>query len=831
MTDRTVVYRIQADIANLQAKMAQGSASVKKFNADVMATGKSGAQARANLTTLGNAAGVVGAVAAAGLGAAVVASANFDEAMSGVSAATHESTENMKLLREAALQAGADTAFSATEAADGIEQLAKAGVETQHILGGGLTGALDLAAAGELAVGDAAEAAATAMTQFNLAGSDVPHIADLLAAGAGKAQGDVADLVMALKQSGLVAAQTGLSIEETTGALSAFAAAGLLGSDAGTSFKTMLLSLNPRSAKAAELMKELGIQAYDASGQFVGLQAYAGQLQEGLAGLSDEQRNAALQTIFGTDAIRAANVLYQEGAQGIGDWEAKVNDAGYAAETAATRLDNLRGDLEALGGSLETALIGTGDGAQGPLRSLVQTLTDVVNAYNALPGPLKTGTAAVAGFVAVAGGGLWVYSKMVVGINATKVAMTGLGISAKGTAGILTGPWGLAVTAATIGLGAWWSGQVEAKQKAEELTATLEAQTGAITESTRAWIVDELAKSGWLDTAAEIGASGEEVVDAILAGSDAVDEFRTKMIAAADGNSVAGQQTQELTGRMSELASILALGRDEALLKADAMGEDTAATKEATAATQEQTASLKDLVDAMEKQRTAALRNADAQINWRASVLDAKDALKENGKTLNINTRAGQANRQALNGMIEGWNGLTRGQQSAKGAFKSARQEIIDQAVAFGMSREEARKYVDKLIEVPKQRLKNEPEFDDDQARRDIGAYKRELASLDGRVVRSTVINTIITRQQRETGVGGPINPNVAPRTSGSSATSPRSYAGGASATAPRVAASSVTGVDVASVQRALAAVLAGTSLNVTGVDPGRAALFAVGDY
>jgi TP901 family phage tail tape measure protein len=126
--------------------------------------------------------------------------------MSAVSAATHAGTKEMDALRGAALQAGKDTQYSATEAAKGITELSKAGVSTADILGGGLKGSLALAAAGQLDVGEAAETAASALTQFKLKGSDIPHVADLLAAGAGKAQGSVADLSAALNQSGLIAA-------------------------------------------------------------------------------------------------------------------------------------------------------------------------------------------------------------------------------------------------------------------------------------------------------------------------------------------------------------------------------------------------------------------------------------------------------------------------------------------------------------------------------------------------------------------------------------------------------------------------------------------------
>lgn len=351
----------------------------------------------------------VGIATLAGVGLAVKSYADFDKQMASVDAATHETAGNMDLLRKAAVDAGADTAFSAVDAARGIEELAKAGVSTKDILAGGLNGSLALAAAGSLDVGAAAEIAASALVQFKLSGDKVPHVADLLAAAAGKAQGSVEDMGAALNQSGLVAASTGLTIEETTGTLAAFASAGLTGSDAGTSFKTMLMALNPNSDAAAKLMKDLGLSAYDAQGKFIGMSEYAGVLQNSLKDMSDEQRNATLKTIFGSDAVRAANVLYENGAAGINKWESAVNDAGYAADTAARMQNNLAGDLEKLGGSFDTVLIQSGSGANEVLRGLVQGLEDMVDAVGKVPAPVLgavTGLAALVGGAALIGGAL-----------------------------------------------------------------------------------------------------------------------------------------------------------------------------------------------------------------------------------------------------------------------------------------------------------------------------------------------------------------------------------------------------------------------------------------
>ena len=413
MTERSIKVTLRANVADFNRQIKSAATSLDQLAAKGDPTGKTAettmgrlAQSaqlqRAAWDTASTAMVGYGVAAAATAGYVVKSSADFDQAMSNVQAATHESAENMDQLREAAIQAGADTAFSASEAAGAIEELAKAGVSTADILNGGLKGSLDLAAAGGMGVADAAGIASIALTQFKLSGSDVGHVADLLAAGAGKAMGDVSDLGAALKQSGLVASQTGLSIEETTGALAAFAAAGNIGSDAGTSFKTMLLRMTPQSKQAAKIMEELGISAYDAQGQFVGLANYAGQLHDSLSKLTAEDRQAALKTMFGDDAIRSASILYEQGAQGIQDWIDKVNDAGYAAETAEARMDNLNGDLEKLGGSFETLFIKSGSGGNDFLRTLVQFAEQAVNAFSALPAPVQQGALGLAAFTAAA---------------------------------------------------------------------------------------------------------------------------------------------------------------------------------------------------------------------------------------------------------------------------------------------------------------------------------------------------------------------------------------------------------------------------------------------
>lgn len=400
--NRNITVRLLADTSNFTAGMAKVSGESQK-----VATTMEAAGGKSKLITTGIAAA---GVAATALGvAAVRMAADFDASMSTVQANTGASADEMNQLRQAAIDAGADTIYSATESADAINELGKAGLSTSDILSGGLSGALNLAASDGMAVGDAAELMATTLKQFNLTGAESTQVADALAAGAGKAVGSAHDLGLALNQAGLVANSMGVSMQETTGTLAAFANAGMIGSDAGTSLKTMLQRLASPTDKAQTLMDELGINVYDANGKFIGLAGAAGQLQNGLSGLSQQERNAALNTIFGADAVRAANVLYEQGAEGIDDWTKAVSQSGYAADLAAKKNDNLKGDLENLSGSFESLMISLGEGGQGPLRSLVQTLDTLVDGFASLPAPVQQSIVLMAALV---GGSVAVHKAM-----------------------------------------------------------------------------------------------------------------------------------------------------------------------------------------------------------------------------------------------------------------------------------------------------------------------------------------------------------------------------------------------------------------------------------
>jgi TP901 family phage tail tape measure protein len=373
---RSVAVRLSAQTSAYLTQMKGAGAETKAVSRDVTRSinRDSATQTRA-LRTVATTAKYVGGAVAIGLGVAVKESANFSEKMALVQTLSHATAREMRGLSRAALESGQGIGFTATEVADAEAELIKAGVGVQKILGGGLRGALELAAAGQTDVATATEIAASALTQFQLRGKDIPHLADLLSAGADKALGSVTDLGEGLKQAGTTAHQMGYDVDQTVGTLAAFAQAGLIGERGGTTFKQMLLQLAAPTGVAQKIMDKLHLSLYKANGQIKTMPELADNLQRSLSKLTPEQRNYALGVIFGSRAIQGANILLANGAKGIQSWINKVNDQGFAAGQASGKLNSLKGDLQKLEATAQTAFITLGSGSQSPLRHLVQNVT------------------------------------------------------------------------------------------------------------------------------------------------------------------------------------------------------------------------------------------------------------------------------------------------------------------------------------------------------------------------------------------------------------------------------------------------------------------------
>jgi len=366
----------------------------KQASKDLRGTGSAATDADQRMRKASTGMAVAGAVIAGGLALAVNSAADFEKQLSNVQAVSGASADEMEVLRNKSLQLGKDTAFSASESAMAIEELVKAGVSVQDVMAGAADATVNLAAAGEISMPEAAAIASNAMNQFGLAAKELPKVADNIAGAANASAIDVKDFGYSLSQVGAVANLAGVTFEDTATAIALMGNAGIKGSDAGTSLKSMFMRLQPTTKKQAELMQELGIitedganKFYDAEGNMRSMADVSQTLQDALKGMSKEQQQATLTTLFGADAIRGAAILANNGAEGFGkmaDAMGKVT----AADVAATRMDNLEGSIEQLKGSLETLMIMIGTPLLNGIRGIVDGLTGFLDIVLSIPGPI-----------------------------------------------------------------------------------------------------------------------------------------------------------------------------------------------------------------------------------------------------------------------------------------------------------------------------------------------------------------------------------------------------------------------------------------------------------
>jgi TP901 family phage tail tape measure protein len=379
----------------------QAEAGLGRLDRAANTTGRSvGASAKA-FDQAANVSLVAGGTIAAGLAVSYMTATDFEFQMSAIQAVSGATAEEMGLINKAALRIGKDTAFGATEAAQAMEELVKAGISVDDVLNGAADATVALAAAGGVDLPTAATIAANAMNQFGLAAADLVGVTDTIAGAANASAIDMNQFAYSMSQVGAVANLAGLSFDDTALAIAEMGNAGIVGSDAGTSLKTMLLNLIPSTKKQTTAMSDLGLitedgtnRFYDQEGRLKSLRDIQEILGKSLEGLTEKQKQMALEAIFGSDAIRGAAVLAGEGAAGFDKMSEAINKVS-AADVAATRLENFSGSIEQLKGGLETLAIQVGQLLLPALTSIVIGLTNFMDVVLEAPeGLLKTAVAA-----------------------------------------------------------------------------------------------------------------------------------------------------------------------------------------------------------------------------------------------------------------------------------------------------------------------------------------------------------------------------------------------------------------------------------------------------
>ncbi|AON97384.1 tape measure protein [Gordonia phage Nyceirae] len=324
-------------------------------------------RAATGITAAFGAAGLV-----AGLKQVVTVGRDFDLVMNTIRGTSGATAQEMAAISDKARQLGNDIALPATSAVDAATamlELSKGGLTVKASMDAA-RGSLALAAAAQIDAGKAAEIQANAINTFRLKATDAEHVADVLANTANKSSAGMTDIADALQQSGSVAAQFNMTLDQTAGALGVIANNGIKGSDAGTLLKSTLLALQDTGKPATEAMKTLGIVTYDAEGRFVGLGKILEQVNTASKNLTEEQFNQATSILFGSDAMRLAGIAAKENADSFRNMTDAVGQAGGASRLAAEMNKGLPGALERVKNAAETTQLAIYELLRGPLTDL-----------------------------------------------------------------------------------------------------------------------------------------------------------------------------------------------------------------------------------------------------------------------------------------------------------------------------------------------------------------------------------------------------------------------------------------------------------------------------
>lgn len=479
------IAKTENDLKQLQfqaSKWTQAGAKIEEFSNKIKNVSKT-------LDNLGNTFTTRLTLPVLAIGTAAVSTGNdFEAQMSRVQAIAGATADELEQLTNQAIDLGASTSFSASAVAAGMENLASAGFTTQEIMDA-MPGLLDLAASSGADLARSSEIAASAIRGFGLEANSSAHIADVFAEASARTNAQVEDMGEAMKYIAPVANTMGLSIEEVAAAIGIMSDAGIKGEQAGTTLRGALTRLTKPTDKMVAVMDELGISFYDNEGKMKSLTEMISMLQDATSGLTEEQQQYALTTLFGTESLSGMVALISRGSDDLADMTKEFENAdGAAKDMADTMLDNTKGSIEELKGSLESAGIAIQKSLSPFIRDLAKKIQDLVDDFNDLTDEEKENVIKTALLVAAIGPAIKILSALgstlgTVG-KGISVVTTGIGVfrtgaqSASSAANIfakvlkgITSPAGLVTTAITVATGAiiyFATKQTEAQKKAQE---------------------------------------------------------------------------------------------------------------------------------------------------------------------------------------------------------------------------------------------------------------------------------------------------------------------------------------------------------------------------
>lgn len=354
-----------------------------------------------------------------GLGAvAVKTAADFDSSMSQVAAVSGASGDDLERLRDKAREMGAQTQFSASEAADAMNYMAMAGWKTEDMLGG-VEGIMNLAAASGEDLAAVSDIVTDGLTAFGLSAQDSGRMADVMAAASSNANTNVSMLGESYKYCASTAGAMGYSLEDVTESLGLMANAGVKGSQAGNTLKNAMINLAKPTDAMAATMKQYNISITNSDGSMKSWNEVVANLRTSLGGLSEAEQTAAVATLFGKEATAGMLSVINAAPADIEKLNGAIlNSSGSAKEMAETMQDNLNGQLKKLQSQLSELAISIGEVLMPVIRSIVERLKGLVEKFNGLSDGQKKVIVVVGLLVAAIGPVILIIGKFASAIGA-----------------------------------------------------------------------------------------------------------------------------------------------------------------------------------------------------------------------------------------------------------------------------------------------------------------------------------------------------------------------------------------------------------------------------
>lgn len=752
---RDLIYRMTADPEGFKKGMAAAGQSTRGFWKELRKLEEQQRAVDEVMTAVGTGMVASGAAIGLGLGVAAKAAIDWESAWTGVAKVVDGSPEQMAAL-EAELRGLATTLPQTHEEIAGVAAAAgQLGIAREDI-----TEFTQVMVAMGVSTNLASEEAATALARMmnimQTAPSDVDRLASSIVGLGNTSATTEAEIVeMALRIAG--AGQTvGMTESEVLGFAAALSSVGIEAESGGSSVSVAMVKISEFVNKGGESLETLakvsGLSAKDFAAQWRTDPAAAidlfvqglGRMQQSggdvfatleSLGMSEIRLRDSLLRLANagsllTDTLQTGNTAWDENT-------ALMEEAARRYGTTEAQIQMTRNQLNDLG-------IDVGEQLLPAINNFLDAATGMMAWFQDLPAPAKaaiTILGAGAAATLLLGGAALIAVPKIHEFNRTLLDMgskraAGVSRALTGITNVLTGPWGLAIGAGVVLLGSWIAKQAESRGRVEELSATLDEQTGAVTDNTRVWIVNKLQQDMIAEQARGLGLDINTVVDAVLGEQAAIDEVNRVLDEHRDGLDEAARGTVAVdTGTQTLIVDLNAfeealLGTNGELDQARANHEEQQKVLEGTQdATSGVSAETQTLAERLEISTSAAVLAADgfasldervralidsafalsgAQRDVEAGIDDLTDKLAENGATFDINTEAGRDNEAAVEALITDIATLavttaeqTGSAEEANEVLETQKERLHDVLTQAGFTEEQIQDYIGVLDGIP----------------------------------------------------------------------------------------------------------------------------------